>query len=184
MLCQCHSSLQVYNKFILGGSSNIEKCRERLAGYNLFSVGTPQVGVFRGRQLTEFRFSPDVNFATPRLSVWTETNGKIVGVSAVWKGNVNGFSADILYDEAAWRRYTCVRNGFEEIVGYNFYFLDKKFISDDEGYVEILIDEHKKWLIQINRSESLFDVGTDLHRELSPKDNSKVYNYLATAQKW
>jgi len=27
-------------------------------------------------------------------------------------------------------------------------------------------------------------VGTDLHRELSPKGNSIVYDYLATAQKW
>ena len=54
-----------------------------MAELDLFLVYKKE-GILRGRSLTEYLYSPDANLNGPNVSVWTDQQNQICGVSAAW----------------------------------------------------------------------------------------------------
>ena len=171
----------VYGHFFVT-TNDFEKCKAKLEENSLFFTGS-SAGILRGRSLQKFQFSPDVNYFTPNLSLWCDEDGEVVGISASYFGTVNGSSADIQNDDAAWDRNHNVSEGFKSIVNYSTYFSNSDFRANIDGTGDILTDTHKKWNIQVNRAKS-FEIGSELHLMFTQGKDPAVYHFLVTAQAW
>ena len=163
-------------------TNDFEKCKAKLENNNLFFTSTKS-GIFRGRSLQQFLFSPDVNYHTPNLSLWCDTDGAVVGISASYYGTLNGFHAYLTNQSASWERSNKVRDGFESIVNYNTYFSNSDFITHADGIDEIAFDSHKKWNIQAHRAKT-YEIGSELHLQFTQGKDPTVYHFLVTAQTW
>jgi hypothetical protein len=64
-------------------TDSFETCKLFLEKQGLF-LKHSEAGVLRGRSLYEHVFSPDVNFGSPSLSIWVDTENNLCGFSAVW----------------------------------------------------------------------------------------------------
>jgi len=171
----------VYGHFFVT-TNDFEKCKAKLEEQKLFFISSGS-GIFRGRSLQRFQFSPDANYYTPNLSLWCDSEGSVVGISSSYFGTLNGFPADIVNDNASWERSNKVCEGFESIVNYNTYFSDSNFTANSDGLGEIFSDTYRKWNIQAHRTET-YEIGSELHSQFTRGEDPTVYLFLVTAQTW
>jgi len=177
-------SIYIYGNILYSKPKNIDWAEKKLASSQLFRINTDgQIGIFRGRTLTEYKFSPDATQFNPYLSVWADNKNNIVGISTIWNEYIKGVkrpdhsSADDLHE---WFINHSIRDGFELLTGCNLtaslYVAqhDGKFYTAKNDLAEESYSEsYRKWHIMIARwkinNENQVCIG---------------YTYSATAQNW
>jgi len=160
-------SIYIYGNILHPNPKNIKWAQKKLAINKLFLVESiGQNGIFRGRNLIKYKFSPDATRFYPYLSVWADDNDNIVGVSAVWLGGTRGSGVRSANDITDWLFTHYIHDGFENLTGFYMILDNGKFYNKkDEEIYDIF---YKKWYIIITRY----------------KINETKYSYLATAQTW
>jgi len=159
-----------------------------LANKAVFPIET-KAGILRGRQLTRHTFSPDVNYSQPCLSIWTDSQDTVCGISALWnswsetttKKDMETYGFMGISPNAF--THSIVRSSFENLIPSPSPFrIDSlNFLPDpDEESPSpklthlFTVDYQNPWSIQINYFIAV----------VSDKPIKTINRYLATAQTW
>jgi hypothetical protein len=175
--CGVLSSLMV-TWFIYGNvhgtskpADTLETLTAQMAQCGLFPDGTsPHPGIFRGRNLQEYRFLPDANFDSDYLSIWLNDDHQLVGVSTIWFADARGIPKEENDKEMSYFfRITKIQTVFERLTNFDVINISHaKFVPDNENRVIAQI-ESRHWKIKASKSIMA---------------NEKRLIFCVTAQNW
>lgn len=150
--------------------NTMENITSEMAQLGLFpDAYSPNQGIFRGRNLKEYRFLPDANYNQEFLSVWVDDYKTVVGASTKWIGDKDGSTFLLLKDDIDYvLRVDQIHKAFNFISGFQINRISKaNFTKNKNLYIGFA--ECSKWSIQISKF---------------PLNDNKNYLFSITAQNW
>lgn len=175
-------SIYIYRYILYPDPQNLDWAEKILTQNKLFLL-TPvgQDGIFRGRNLTEYKFSQNATHVYPYLSVWADRKNNIVGVSVHWDEYIEGVirpdHSSPTDDLQEWLINYNIRNGLELLTGWTGLYVvqhDGKFhfnydydeiiraarieaLAKNEELEKAIVDVAKKMKIDKQNDKEIYD---------------------------